>query len=200
MQPLDVERHESAEDSDAWLVQRSLSGDTEAFGQIVSRYQGALYRHAVAMVVDYDEAADLVQDSFVRAYGSLEQCREPQRLRAWLFQIVRNRCLDFLKDIRRRTVPLDGESLVDSREGPAAAIERASLRADISRALARLPDAQREAFVMHYVQGLSYDVMSDLLDASVSALKMRTMRAREALAAELDARHVTHAPVVRLGV
>jgi RNA polymerase sigma-70 factor (ECF subfamily) len=150
------------------------------------------------MVVDYEEAADLVQDSLVRAYGSLDQCRDPERLRAWLFQIVRNRCLDYLKDVRRRNVRLDGDAILDSREGPDAAVERAAVRSEIRRALAGLPDAQREAFVMHYVQGLSYEVMSDLLEASVSALKMRTLRARDALAAALEAGHVTPAPVIRL--
>ena len=77
---------------DADIVARVLAGDTEQYASIVERYQRALYRHAVAMVLDHDAAADMVQDAFVRAYTNLKECRDPRRFRAWLFQTLRNRC------------------------------------------------------------------------------------------------------------
>jgi RNA polymerase sigma-70 factor (ECF subfamily) len=165
----------------------------------VQRYQSALYRHAVGMVLDHDVAADMVQDSFVRAYTQLASCRDRSRFRAWIFQTLRNRCLDHLKEARRRNVPLeDADPLLDPADDPSEAVDRARLRADLEQALAALQPAQREAFVMHYVEGVPYEAMAEVLDASVSALKMRVLRAREALGTALAGRGVTLSPPTRL--
>jgi RNA polymerase sigma-70 factor, ECF subfamily len=184
---------------DEALVARVLGGDSDAFGDLVARYQGPLYRHAAAMVLDHDVAADMVQDALVRAYVNLAACRDRTRFRAWLFQTLRNRCLDYLKEPRRQHVRLDDAGPIrDPAAGPAAGLEQGRLRDALRTALASLPYAQREAFVLHYVEGMPYDSMADLLDASVSALKMRVLRAREALGAALDGAHVTEAPGARL--
>jgi RNA polymerase sigma-70 factor (ECF subfamily) len=157
--------------ADAAAVERVLNGDTHAFADLVNRYQGVLYRYAVSIVLDHDAAADMVQDAFVRAYTNLASCRDRTRFRAWLFRTLRNRCLDYLKEPRRRDVSLDTASPVpDLADGPGRLVERHGLHTDIERALARLPEAQREAFILHYVEGMPYDTMADLLDASVSAL------------------------------
>jgi RNA polymerase sigma-70 factor (ECF subfamily) len=186
---------------DAVTIERVLAGDTQQFAQLVKRYQGPLYRHAVGMVLDHDVAADMVQDSFIRAYTQLASCRDRRRFRSWIFQTLRNRCLDYLKEARRRNVPLEyAEAVIDPAGDPVAAVQRARLRADLEQALARLQPAQREAFVMHYVEGVPYETMAELLDASVSALKMRVLRAREALAAALGGRDVTETPPARLAV
>jgi RNA polymerase sigma-70 factor (ECF subfamily) len=186
---------------DAAVIARVLDGQTDQFGQLVGRYQVALYRYAVSMVGDHDVAADMVQDAFIRAYTNLRACRDRANFRIWLFRTLRNRCFDYLKDPRRRNVPLDDAGpVVDLAEGPADRVERARLRADLRRALDSLPEAQREAFLMHYVEGLPYETMADTLEASVSALKMRVMRAREALVAALQKREVTLTPPARLSI
>jgi len=178
---------------DAVVISRVLEGDKQAFEHLVSRYQHLLYRHAVAMVLDHDAAADMVQDAFVRAYVNLRECRDRSRFRVWLFRTLRNRCLDYLKEAGRRNVRLDDvvEPQIEEAEAPGAVIERNELRAGIIRALAQLPPALREAFVMHYVDGMPYETMAELLDASISALKMRTLRAREALKLALRQSDVT---------
>jgi len=184
---------------DAVVIERVLKGDTQQFAQLVKRYQGALYRYAVGMVLDHDVAADMVQDSFIRAYTQLASCRDRTRFKSWIFQTLRNRCLDYLKEARRRNLPLEAaDSVADPAEDPSAAVERARLRANLELALAQLQPAQREAFMMHYVEGLPYETMAELLDASVSALKMRVLRAREALMAALPSRDVTESPPARL--
>jgi RNA polymerase sigma factor (sigma-70 family) len=80
---------------------------------------------------------------------------------------------------------------LDEADGPAEAAERNEMRSGIVRALGQLPPALREAFVMHYVDGVPYETMAELLDASVSALKMRALRAREALSSALRDVNVT---------
>ena len=185
-----------AEPTDADVVGRVLGGEIDQYARIVERYQRALYRYAVSMVLDHDAATDMVQDAFIRAYTNLKECRDPGRFRAWLFQTLRNRCFDYLKEPRRRHVRLDdAEPLLDTADGPGTLAERTELRIDITRALARLPPEQREAFVMHYVDGITYEAMAELLDASVSALKMRALRARQSLSSALYGRDVTNEPV-----
>jgi RNA polymerase sigma-70 factor (ECF subfamily) len=138
----------------------------------------------------------MVQDALVRAYTNLRECRDPRRFRGWLFQTLRNRCLDYLKEPRRRHVRFEeAQPLLDAADGPAAFVDQGEIRLDITRALAELPPEQREAFVMHYVEGMAYEEMAELLDASVSALKMRALRARQALSAALAGADVTDQPV-----
>jgi RNA polymerase sigma factor (sigma-70 family) len=189
---------DAAEDDRASIA-RVLAGDSDAFAQIVARYQAGLYRYAISMVLDAEVASDMVQDAFVRAYVNLGTCRDHSRFRPWLFQTLRNRCLDHLKAAARRSVPLEAaESVPDSSAGPDEQIDRARARTELRRALAGLPAAQREAFVMHYVHDVPYDTLSNVLGASVSALKMRAMRARQALIDALAAVHVTRSSSVRL--
>lgn len=186
---------------DKVLIGLVLDGDTDQFAELVRRYQVGLYRYAVSMVGDHDTAADMVQDALVRAYTNLSACRDRERFRLWLFRTLRNRCFDYLKDPRRRLVALDDAPPVpDSREGPAERVERAGLRLELRRALDQLPVVQREAFLMHYVEGLSYEDMASMLEASVSALKMRVLRAREALASQLSHREVTEQRPGRLSI
>jgi RNA polymerase sigma-70 factor, ECF subfamily len=186
---------------DAAVIARVLDGDRQAFARLVERHQAALYRFAVSMVLDHEAAADMVQDAFVRAYVALASCRDRARFRAWLFQTLRNRCLDYLKDARRKSVPLDEiASVSDGSADPGECVERWQVQERIRRALGALPDQQREAFVLRHVEGLSYDAMADLLGASESALKMRVLRAREALASHLQGSGVTKPSPARLSI
>ena len=192
---------ESDAADDAAVIERVLAGDIEQYEQLVRRYQAALYRHAVGMVLDHDAAADMVQDAFVRAYTHLRRCRDRKRFRAWLFQTLRNRCFDYLKDARRKDVRLDDDaSVFDHADEPGEMVERKELRSQITRALAALPQAQREAFVIHHIEQISYETMDELLDAKISALKMRVMRAREALTVVLRPQEVTKSLAARLSI
>jgi RNA polymerase sigma-70 factor (ECF subfamily) len=188
-----VDRRASDAPDDADVIARVLRGEKQQFEHLVRRYQQMLYRHAVSIVLDHDVAADMVQDAFVRAYLNLRECRDHAQFRAWLFRTLRNRCLDHLKEASRRNVRLDDleEPPIDDADGPAMLAERSEMREGITRALAQLPPALREAFVMHYVDGVPYETMAELLDASVSALKMRALRAREALSSALRQANVT---------
>lgn len=168
-------------ESDARLVVRTLSGDPACYAVLVGRYQAALHRYARGMVRDPDLASDLVQDSFVKAYTRLDSCRDPSRFGAWMYRIVVNRCRDHLKRRRPPAVPLEEHTAAPESDGPALRMHRAELRALLDRTLATLPGQQREAFLLRHVDGRSYEEMSVMLDAPVSALKMRVMRARNAL-------------------
>lgn len=176
---------EDSEPTDGELVDRVLGGEREAYSTLVRRHQAALYRHAVGMGLDHDTASDLVQDAFVKAYTSLADCRDPEKFRVWAFRILRNRCLDHFKNIRRNSVPLEKVTL-ETGGTPGRDLEREDLRRLLRAALDALPDDMRDAFLMKHHEGRSYDEMADLAGASVSAMKMRVHRAREALQERLQ--------------
>lgn len=167
---------------DEEIVGRVLDGDREAYALLVKRHQTRLFRFALGMVGSHDAAADITQDSLVKAYTGLSGCRDPQRFGAWVRRIVRNRCLDYLKDLRRQNVPIDSETFAaGDADETETLVYRDELRRTVTDALERLPAAQREAFLLKHLEDRSYEEMADMLDASVSALKMRVKRAREAL-------------------
>src|SRR5437870_1499647 len=115
--------------SDAEVVARVLGGDSEAFALVVRRYEAGLLRFAARMLGSRDAAADAVAESFMRAYRHLASCREPARLRTWLYRIVANRCKSHLARRPIADVSLDGAPAV------------AALSAELSRVVERLVPA-----------------------------------------------------------
>lgn len=170
--------------SDAALVLRALNGAREAFGELVSRHQRLLYRHASGMGLDHDTALDLVQDACVRAWARLAECRDPAAFRAWLCRILRNLCLDHLKNRRQRTLALS--ALPEAMEVPDPRTESDGVtRLAVRGALEAIPDLLREAFLLRHDAGYSYEEAAGIVGASPSAVKMRVHRARELLRAHL---------------
>lgn len=167
---------------DAELVARTLAGSDAAFAELVDRYNDLLCRHAQRMMRREDDAEDVVQTAWIKAYRRLEQCRDPERFGAWVFRIAANGCKDARKAERREVVPMDavGE-LPNPADDPGEGVEREEQRRRITAALDRLPADQREAFLLKHAEGWSYEDMAERLGVGVSALKMRVHRAREEL-------------------
>jgi RNA polymerase sigma-70 factor (ECF subfamily) len=172
------------ERTDGEVVRRVLDGDQRGFATLVRRHQDALFRQARGMGLDPDTAEDIVQDVFVKAYVRLKSCRKPDRFRSWVFRILRNACLDHLKDIRRRTVPF--ERAAPGGEEAFGTATHAEVRHEIADALQRLTPLLREAFLLKHEGGYTYDEVADMTESSPSAVKMRVHRAREELRALLS--------------
>lgn len=165
--------------SDAEIVSQVMRGERDAYAELVNRHQALIYRHACGMGLDYDTSLDLVQDAFVKAYTSLDECHDPAHFRAWVFRIGRNLCLDHLKNVRRMSIPMSQVSDIESipdRDDSAEDIDRT-----LREALLRLPTFLREAFLLKHDAGYTYDEVASLTNASPSAVKMRVHRARESL-------------------
>src|SRR6266699_4169577 len=135
---------------DAEVVALVLAGATEAFGIVIRRYEAGLLRFATRMVGSRDAAADAVAESFVRAYRHLASCREPARLRTWLYRIVANRCKSHLARRSRAEVSLDEAPPVADPGDNEAAVELAEQVALVERALTTLSPEKREAFVLKH--------------------------------------------------
>lgn len=167
---------------DADVVSAVLNGAQDDYALLVERYQDTLYRYALGMIGDPDAAADLVQDSFVRGYTRLPKCQDRAHFGGWIFRIMRNACLDYLKQPRRREISLEGDlQVIDARTRTDSTFENKELATSIETALAQLPELLREAFLLKHVEELSYEEMEEVLGASVSALRMRVLRARDLL-------------------
>jgi RNA polymerase sigma-70 factor, ECF subfamily len=175
-------------DADQAIIDRVLAGDRESFSTLISRYSDPLYRHAVGMTGSPDDAADILQNSFIKAYQHLGEVRG--RFDAWVFRIVANGCKDWLKNIRRTHLSYEEDDQPSGYETPEEELDRGELRGDLDEALGALPPSLREAFVMKHVEGRSYEEMAELLETSVGALKMRVHRAREALQKLLEERYL----------
>jgi RNA polymerase sigma-70 factor (ECF subfamily) len=175
--------------SDKALVDAVLAGDVDAFGALAHRYRDAYTRYAVRMLGNRDDADDALQLAFIRAFRALGRCREPERFRAWLYQIVINECRTYAtrRGLRERRV-VRGEGELDATT-PADPTGRRDVREEIQRALDRLDPTQREAFVLKHVEELSYEEMSELTGQRVSALKMRVKRACDRLRELLEGVH-----------
>ena len=176
---------EMGSQSDGVLVRRILDGQVELYQVLVERYRTEFGRYATAMLGgDVDDAADALQEGFIRAYRSLAACRDPERFKAWLFRIVSNQCHN-TRRARRGHVSLDR---IEEPEDTAATkrVDNNEIGQAIEDALNELTVEQREAFVLKHVEGYSYAEMASLLEVGEDALKMRVHRARDELRHNLE--------------
>ncbi len=169
------------ETPDALLVDRARAGDTSAFAALVDRHYADCLRYATRMLGNAADAEEAVQDAFVRAHRALPRYDERGAVRAWLLGILVNRCRTLGAKLARRRRYLglflrEPRPVVASPPG-----DGAEWGEEVNRALQRLSPQLREAFLLKYVEELSYEEMAELTGAGVSALKMRAKRACEQL-------------------
>lgn len=174
------------EHSDEELVERTLSGDRDAFGILVRRYRRPCLARALAIVGDSAEAEDVAQEALVHAYEQLATCRQPSRFGAWLFAILRNGALNRVRTIRRRrAVSIDeggvGNELFSHGEAATQRIERGELRGQLLAALKRLPDVQREVVLLADLEQWSHLQISEVLGISVLMSRRHLSDARARL-------------------
>jgi RNA polymerase sigma-70 factor (ECF subfamily) len=162
------------------LVRAAQQGDVRAFAALVDAYYARCLRFALHMLSNRGDAEEAVQDTFVRVYRALPSYEERESFEPWLFRILANRCRSAGARERRRSEFVEfgevPERATDQRHDEAIA-----WREEIARALAGLPEEQREAFLMRHVEDLTYDDMAIATGAGISALKMRVKRACDAL-------------------
>lgn len=144
---------------------------------LVDRYQERCLRLALHIVGSREDAEDAVQESFLRAYRYLGGYREREKFAAWLYRILVNQCRTALARRQRREQPMAEWQWDTTAAAEAAGAEQGVLRDELARALATLTADQREAVVLRYADDLTYDEMSAITGAGVSALKMRVQRA-----------------------
>ena len=182
-----------ANTSDLEVVEAVPQGDTERYGELVDRYQLAAWKLAYSFVGNMEEAKDLAQNSFVKAYRNLRGFRRRSSFGTWLYRIVANECKDFFRRRSRNpeTVPLfssnsdDPEAIPfdppDPSPDPRQAAEGQDLAGKMAQAIGRLPTKQRAAFLLHHVNGLPLQEVAQVMDCRLGTVKAHLFRATETL-------------------
>jgi RNA polymerase sigma-70 factor (ECF subfamily) len=177
-----------AEPTDAVLAASAVSGDTGAFEMLMRRHYAAVWRVAFLSVREEAAAEELTQDTFMRAYTALAGWRGEASLRTWLATICRRLCIDRARLRQLQTVNAPD---LEAVAGPTSETEALAERFDLRAALDRLPDEDREAFLLVHHYGYSSFETATLLGIPASTVRSRVGRAKQRLAAALSARPVT---------
>jgi RNA polymerase sigma-70 factor (ECF subfamily) len=180
--------------AEAILVRRARAGETAAFGELVSIYMQRCYYAALGMVGSPQDAQDLSQEAFVRAFRARERLDPERPFYPWLYQILRRLCYNFTRDTssRRRKLERAGSWLVAEASIRASATDPERVRAidelrdRLEEAIGELPMAQREVFVLKEFEGLKYREIAELLDVPIGTVMSRLYAARQRLAARLE--------------
>lgn len=174
--------------SDNALVRRAREGDYEAFEQLFERHRLLVYRFAYQMVPRRDDAEDIVQEAFVRAYQNLHRYRDEAKFTTWLLRIVTNLCTDQAR-MRNRRDALEqqeaGGGLIWMTQGdvedPVEELESDRRRVALRKALNALPAHHRTMIILRDLEEREYPEIAQILGCTVGGAKLRVLRARRAL-------------------
>ncbi|MCH7778722.1 MAG: sigma-70 family RNA polymerase sigma factor [Gemmatimonadetes bacterium] len=176
------------------LVRRAQAGDVEAFGALVSQYMRRAYYAALGLVGSHDDALDLSQEAFSRAFRARMSLDPNRSFYTWLYTILRRLCFNFLRDRKAQSQKLAGAAgwLAEeararvAAQSPVRAAELAELRSRVAGAIEQLPDRQREVLVLKEFEGLRYREIAELLGIPIGTVMSRLYAARRQLAGRLE--------------
>lgn len=176
-------------------IQDVLRGNVNAFEMLVNAYEKTVYNLALRTLGNPQDAEDVTQEAFLKAYRSLSSYRGDSKFSVWLYRIVSNLCLDQLRAKKRRptqslTVENDeGEEdtleIPDEQFSPEKLLDRKLTQESVRRGLASLPDDAKQILLLREIQGMSYEEIADVLDLEPGTVKSRIFRARKKLCAFL---------------
>ena len=180
-------------ETDRVLVVRAQRGERAAFGELVTRYMQRAYYTALALVGNHDDALDLSQEAFAKAFRARATIDPERPFFPWLYQIIRRLCFNHTRDQRSRRLELEkaGGWLTDATMGrrplsPDQAAERAELREQVAEAIERLAEREREVLVLREFEELSYREIAELLGVPIGTVMSRLYRARRFLARGIE--------------
>lgn len=177
--------------SEKKIIEKVLGGDANAFEELVLKYEKTVYNLALRMVGDRDDAFDMTQEAFIKAYGSLSSFRGDSKFSVWIYRITTNVCLDFLRSKSRKqqvslTVSDDDDEdaqldIPDPSSDPEQQLMQKMSMQSVEEGLKTLPDKQRQILVMRELGGMSYAEIGAALSLEEGTVKSRIFRARKRL-------------------
>jgi RNA polymerase sigma-70 factor, ECF subfamily len=192
--------------TDEELVASATAGDLDSFNQLVSRWERPIYALAYRTLGREEDARDVVQEAFLRAYRGLRGFKGQAKFSSWLYRITLNLCRDWIRRERRApvvTLPegTDPVDLADDRASPAESVEELVARREMSRAVARamaeLPEEQRSAILLKEYHGLTFQEIADMLDCPLSTVKTRLYQGLSVLRRRLERQQAQEASLRR---
>jgi len=179
-------------DTELALIQRAQQGDQEAFAVLVGEHQRYVYNLALRVVKDEEEALDLAQETFVRAWTALPNFRGQSQFRTWLYRIVTNLCYNRLPNLRRSLNDLGDDTIAEisetnnSFDNPAHGLESRELRSYLHKAIDGLDENYRLLISLRYQNELSYEEIASTLNLPLGTVKTGLFRAKEKLRLALE--------------
>jgi len=181
--------------SDKEIIDRALSGDQRAYSDLVNKYRDLIFNLIYRMIGNREEAEDLVQEVFIKAFTALSTFNEQYAFSTWLYKIAVNHCIDALRKKKLRTLPLDKPisfkdkelkreypDLSPGPEGKLLSEERAEI---VQKAIHSLPEKYRTVILLRHTEEKSYEEISAILNIPLGTVKARLFRARELLKKKL---------------
>lgn len=179
-------------DSERHLIQRAQKGDHEAFAALVTEHQRYVYNLALRVLKNEEEALDLAQETFVRAWTALPNFRGQSQFRTWLYRIVTNLCYNRLPNLRRSLNELGNDVISEIPEtdltfdNPAQRFESHELRSYLHKAIDELDENYRLLISLRYQNELSYEEIAKMLNLPLGTVKTGLFRAKEQLRCALE--------------
>ena len=179
-------------DTEQHLIQRARKGDQEAFAALVTEHQRYVYNLALRVLKNEEEALDLAQETFVRAWTALPNFRGQSQFRTWLYRIVTNLCYNRLPNLRRSLNELGDDIIAEipdtetTFDNPARGLESRELRSYLHQAIEQLDENYRLLISLRYQNELSYEEIATMLNLPLGTVKTGLFRAKEQLRRALE--------------
>ena len=192
--------------SDEELVARATAGDLDSFNQLVSRWERPMYALAYRTLGREEDARDVVQEAFLRAFRGLRGFKGDAKFSSWLYRITLNLCRDWIRKERRAPIVqvpegTDPVDLADHQASPVESVEdlvaRREMSTAVSQAMAELPDEQRTAIMLKEYHGLTFQEIADMLECPLSTVKTRLYQGLAVLRRRLERRQAERASLRR---
>jgi RNA polymerase sigma-70 factor (ECF subfamily) len=192
--------------TDEELVARATAGDLDSFNQLVARWERPIYALAFRTLGREEDARDVVQEAFLRAYRGLRGFKGQAKFSSWLYRITLNLCRDSMRRDRRAPIVqvpdgTDPVDLADAQASPAESVEdlvaRREMSQAVARAMAELPEEQRTAILMKEYHGLTFQEIADTLGCPLSTVKTRLYQGLSVLRRRLERRQAEAASLRR---
>ena len=180
-----------AKETDSTLINQAKSGDAQAYDKLLNKYRNSVYNLVYRMVRDIEEAEDLTQEAFIKAFNSLAQFNEDYAFSTWLYKIATNNCIDFFRKRKLQTLSLDKpiqykdseihQEIPDPELNPEKSILASERSSIIREAIETLPEKYYTAIVLRHTEEKSYEEIAEILRLPIGTVKARIFRAREML-------------------
>jgi RNA polymerase sigma-70 factor (ECF subfamily) len=178
------------------LIKKALAGDQSAYDALLKRYQNGIYNMIYQMIKNREETEDLVQETFIKAFNSLESYNDQYAFSTWLYKIAFNNCIDAIRKKKLRTLPLDkpiklkeGEvqqEIRDDSRSPEHDYLYSEKKNLIQKTIDALPERYRIVLILRHQEDRSYEEISTILKIPLGTVKARIFRAREMLKKKLQ--------------
>jgi RNA polymerase sigma-70 factor (ECF subfamily) len=190
--------------TDEELVARSIGGDTESFNELILRWERPIYALAYRTIGREEEARDVCQETFLRAFRALPGFRGQAKFSSWIYRIALNLCRDWMRKERRAplvqvpedTDPMELAAAAEPSESIDELVARRDLTRIVERVMAQLPEEQRTAIVLKEYHGLTFQEIADLVGCPLSTVKTRLYQGLTVMRREL-AKHAGSAPYLK---